>query len=47
MLAGLAADSRIGSPTAYRCLHEGIDVLAAVAALRGALPAARAAGVPL
>src|SRR3954453_5292340 len=26
-LAQLAADNRIGSSTAYRCLHEGIDVL--------------------
>ncbi|GAB3314757.1 hypothetical protein GCM10027451_29940 [Geodermatophilus aquaeductus] len=44
MLAGLAADSRIGSPTAHRCPHERVDVLAAAAGLRGALPAARAAG---
>jgi hypothetical protein len=27
-LAQLAADNRIGSSTAYRYLHEGIDVLA-------------------
>ena len=27
-LAQLAADNRIGSSTAYRHLHEGIDVLA-------------------
>jgi DDE superfamily endonuclease len=44
-LAQLAADHRIGRSTAYRYLHEGIDVLAA-AALRGALLAARAAGHP-
>src|SRR4051812_48646050 len=44
-LAQLAADHRIGRSTAYRYLHEGIDVLAAVApGLRGALLAARAAG---
>jgi DDE superfamily endonuclease len=44
-LAQLAADHRIGSSTAYRYLHEGIDVLAAAApGLRGALLAARAAG---
>jgi hypothetical protein len=44
-LAQLAADNRIGSSTAYRYLHEGIDVLAAAApGLRGALLAARAAG---
>src|SRR4051794_33603246 len=37
-LAQLAADNRIGRSTAYRYLHEGIDVLAAVApGLRGAL----------
>ena len=30
-LAQLAADNRIGSSTAYRYLHEGIDVLAAAA----------------
>src|SRR3954471_21954313 len=46
-LAQLAADNRIGRSTAYRYLHEGIDVLAAVApGLRGALLAARAAGHP-
>jgi hypothetical protein len=46
-LAQLAADNRIGSSTAYRYLHEGIDVLAAAApGLRGALLAARAAGHP-
>ena len=45
-LAQLAADHRIGSSTAYRYLHEGIDVLAAAApGLRGALLAARAAGL--
>jgi DDE superfamily endonuclease len=44
-LAQLAADNRIGRSTAYRYLHEGIDVLAATApGLRGALLAARAAG---
>jgi DDE superfamily endonuclease len=44
-LAQLAADNRIGASTAYRYLHEGIDVLAAAApGLRGALLAARAAG---
>ena len=44
-LAQLAADNRIGSSTAYRYLHEGIDVLAAAApGLRGALLAARTAG---
>ena len=44
-LAQLAADNDIGSSTAYRYLHEGIDVLAAAApGLRGALLAARAAG---
>ncbi len=44
-LAQLAADNRIGRSTAYRYLHEGIDVLAAAApGLRGALLAARAAG---
>lgn len=43
-LAQLAADNRIGRSTAYRYLHEGIDVLAAAApGLRGALLAARAA----
>ena len=46
-LAQLAADHRIGRSTAYRYLHEGIDVLAAAApGLRGALLAARAAGHP-
>ena len=46
-LAQLAADHRIGSSTAYRYLHEGIDVLAAAApGLCGALLAARAAGHP-
>src|SRR5688500_7488943 len=44
-LAQLATDNTIGRPTAYRYLHEGIDVLAAAApGLRGALLAARAAG---
>src|SRR3712207_8572371 len=41
-LAQLAADNAIGGSTAYRYLHEGIDVLAAAApGLRGALLAAR------
>jgi hypothetical protein len=44
-LAQLAADNEIGASTAYRYLHEGIDVLADRApGLRGALLAARAAG---
>src|SRR3954462_11375870 len=44
-LAQLAVDHRIGSSTAYRYLHEGIDALAARSpGLRGALLAARAAG---
>jgi hypothetical protein len=44
-LAQLALDDRISASTAYRYLHEGIDVLAAAApGLRGALLAARAAG---
>jgi DDE superfamily endonuclease len=46
-LAQLAADNAIGGSTAYRYLHEGIDVLAVAApGLRGALLAARAAGHP-
>jgi hypothetical protein len=46
-LAQLATDNRIGRSTAYRYLHEGIDVLAAAApGLRGALLAARTAGHP-
>ena len=46
-LAQLATDNRIGVSTAYRYLHEGIDVLAAAApGLPGALLAARAAGHP-
>jgi hypothetical protein len=46
-LAQLAADNAIGGSTAYRYLHEGIDVLATAApGLRGALLAARAAGHP-
>lgn len=37
----LTADHRIGATTAYRYLHEGIDVLAAAApGLRGAMRAA-------
>ncbi len=44
-LVQLAADNDIGRSTAYRYLHEGIDVLADRApGLRGALLAARAAG---
>src|SRR5919202_162946 len=44
-LVQLAADNAIGRSTAYRYLHEGIDVLAERApGLRGALLAARAAG---
>src|SRR4051812_41614614 len=44
-LAQLAGDNAISASTAYRYLHEGIDVLAAAApGLRGALLAARAAG---
>ncbi|OLL70326.1 transposase [Pseudonocardia sp. Ae168_Ps1] len=44
-VAQLAADNRIGRSTAYRYLHEGIDVLAATApGLHGALLAARLAG---
>ncbi len=43
----MAADNDIGRSTAYRYLHEGIDVLAERASgLRGALLAARAAGHP-
>src|SRR3954451_18880693 len=46
-LTQLAADNRIGRSTAYRYLHEGIDILAAASpGLRGALLAARAAGHP-
>src|SRR3954467_15957461 len=46
-LTQLAADNRIGRSTAYRYLHEGIDVLAGVApGFAGALLAARAAGHP-
>jgi hypothetical protein len=41
----LATDNKLSLSTAYRYLHEGIDVLAAVApGLHGALLAARAAG---
>src|SRR4051794_29678670 len=44
-LTQLAIDNAISALTAYRNLHEGIDVLAAAApGLRGALLAARAAG---
>ncbi len=44
-LVQLAGDNAISTSTAYRYLHEGIDVLAAAApGLRGALLAARAAG---
>ena len=46
-LLQLAADNRIGRSTAYRNLHEGIDVLVRAApSLRGALLTARAAGHP-
>lgn len=41
----LAADNEVSTATAYRYLHEGIDVLASAApGLHGALLAARAAG---
>lgn len=44
-VARLAADNKVSTATAYRYLHEGIDVLAAAApGLHGALLAARAAG---
>jgi hypothetical protein len=44
-VAQLAADNQISSSTAYRYVHEGIDVLAAAApGLHGALLAVRAAG---
>src|SRR4051812_38455771 len=44
-VAQLAVDNQFSISTAYRYLHEGIDVLAAVApGLHGALLAARAAG---
>ncbi len=43
-VAQLAADNQISSSTAYRYLHEGIDVLAAAPGLHGALLAARSAG---
>jgi hypothetical protein len=44
-VAQLAVDNQISSATAYRYLHEGIDVLAAAApGLHGALLAAGAAG---
>ena len=44
-IAQLAADNRLSSSTAYRYLHEAIDVLAAAApGLHGALLAARMAG---
>src|SRR4051812_12080924 len=44
-LTQLAADNQISASTAYRYLHEGIDVLATQApGLRGVLLAARAAG---
>ncbi len=46
-VAQLATDNQISSSTAYRYLHEGIDVLAAAApGLHGALLAARSAGHP-
>jgi hypothetical protein len=44
-VAQLAVDNQISRSTAYRYLHEGIDVLAAIApGLHGALLAARTAG---
>lgn len=44
-VAQLAVDNQVSSSTAYRYLHEAIDVLAAVApGLHGALLAARTAG---
>ncbi|WP_166665474.1 transposase family protein [Kribbella caucasensis] len=44
-VAQLALDNQVGASTAYRYLHEAIDVLAAAApSLHGALLAARAAG---
>ncbi len=43
-VAPLATDNPISSSTAYRYLHEGIDVLAAAPGLHGALLGARAAG---
>ncbi len=44
-VAQLAADNQLSSSTAYRYLHEGIDVLAGAApGLHGALLAARTAG---
>lgn len=44
-IAQLAVDNQLSASTAYRYLHEGIDVLAAAApGLHGALLAARAAG---
>lgn len=44
-MAQLAADNAIGTSTAYRYLHEGIDVLAARRPnLHGVLLAAKAAG---
>jgi len=46
-LAQLATDKAIGRSTAFRYLHEGIDVLAAATPeLRGALLTACAAGHP-
>jgi hypothetical protein len=43
-VAQLARDNQISAPTAYRYLHEAIDVLAAAApSLHGALLAARTA----
>jgi len=44
-IAQLATDNHLGLSTAYRYLHEAIDVLAATApSLHGALLAARTAG---
>jgi hypothetical protein len=46
-VAQLALDNQVSGSTAYRYLHEAIDVLAAAApSLHGALLAARAAGHP-
>jgi hypothetical protein len=46
-VAQLATDDQLSNSTTYRYLHEGVDVLAAVApGLHGALLAARTAGTP-
>jgi hypothetical protein len=45
LVAQLALDNQVSGSTAYRYLHEAIDVLAAAApSLHGALLAARTAG---